>query len=106
MVQSIIIGVVLAVFAAVIGFLFWKIESKIDKIERNNEASEKEQLKIRIAERELLIAEAEISAVMARSLRGEYVNGDLETAEKTLVEKKKAIENLMLKTAIIHEERG
>lgn len=103
MVTKIVIGFVLALIGGLITFLFWKIEKKIDHIEAENERRNKEQINIRLAERELLIAEADISALTARCVRGEIVNGELEKAEKTLVEKKKNIESLTLKVAIQSE---
>lgn len=103
MVTKIVIGFVLALIGGLITFLFWKIEKKIDHIEAENERRNKEQINIRVAERELLIAEADISALTARCVRGEIVNGELEKAEKTLAEKKKNIESLTLKVAIQSE---
>ena len=103
MVTKIVIGFVLALIGGLITFLFWKIEKKIDHIEVENEQRHEEQINIRVAERELLIAEADISALTARCVRGEVVNGELEKAEKTLAEKKKNIESLTLKVAIQSE---
>lgn len=103
MVTKIVIGFVLALIGGLITFLFWKIEKKIDHIEAENERRNKEQINIRLAERELLIAEADISALTARCVRGEIVNGELEKAEKILAEKKKNIESLTLKVAIQSE---
>ena len=103
MVTKIVIGFGLALIGGLITFLFWKIEKKIDHIEAENEQRHEEQINIRVAERELLIAEADISALTARCVRGEVVNGELEKAERTLAEKKKNIESLTLKVAIQSE---
>ena len=78
MIEKIIIGVILAVVGAFVSFMFWRIENKIDVMEKENSQRHDEQVKIRIAERELLLAEADISALTARAIRGEVVNGELE----------------------------
>lgn len=83
-----------ALIGAIVGLLFRRIEKRIDKIDKDNEAHREEQVKIRLAERELLLAEAHISALSARCIRGEKVNGELEKAEKDLDAKDKALEAL------------
>ena len=94
------IKVILIVFGAVVAFLFWLIEYKISKMEKLSEQRYSEQISMRIAERELLMAEASISALTAKCIRGEHVNGDLEAAEKYLEEKKHAVKDLTNEYAI------
>lgn len=94
------IKVILIVFGAVVAFLFWLIEYKISKMEKLSEQRYSEQINMRIAERELLMAEASISALTAKCIRGEHVNGDLEAAEKYLEEKKHAVKDLTNEYAI------
>lgn len=106
MFTKIVIGLILAVIGGIITFLFWSIEKKIDKMDQRNEQRRKEELEMRKAERELLLAEASISALSARCIRGEHVNGDLEKAENYLEEKKHAIQNLTQKVALEHMVEG
>ena len=106
MVMKIVIGLILAVIGGIITFLFWSIEKKIDKMDQKSEQRRKEELEMRKAERELLLAEASISALSARCIRGEHVNGDLEKAENYLEEKKHAIQNLTQKVALEHMVEG
>lgn len=106
MVMKIVIGLILAVIGGIITFLFWSIEKKIDKMDQKSEQRRKEELEMRKAERELLLAEASISALSARCIRGEHVNGDLEKAENYLEEKKRAIQNLTQKVALEHMVEG
>lgn len=106
MVMKIVIGLILAVIGGIITFLFWSIEKKIDKMDQRNEQRRNEELEMRKAERELLLAEASISALSARCIRGEHVNGDLEKAENYLEEKKHAIQNLTQKVALEHMVEG
>lgn len=95
-----------ATIGGVVGFLFRQIEKKIDHMEQENEHRHKEQVEIRIAERELLLAEANISALTARCVRGEKVNGDLEAAEKNLREKKTAVQDLTRRLALEYAEEA
>lgn len=106
MVMKIVIGLILAVIGGIITFLFWSIEKKIDKMDQRSEQRRKEEIEMRKAERELLLAEASISALSARCIRGEHVNGDLEKAENYLEEKKHAIQNLTQKVALEHMAEG
>lgn len=93
-----------AIFAAVIsaafGFMFARINKKLDAMQAEDEKRHNEAVQVRIAERELMLAEAKISALSARCIRGEHVNGDLEEAERYLTACKRRVENLAHKTAI------
>ena len=92
--EYIIITVATAVIGAMVGLLFHRIEKKIDRMEADNEKHHREQVEVRIAERELLLAEAHISALTARCVRGEKVNGDLEKAEGELAEKTERVQDV------------
>lgn len=63
-------------------------------MESNNRTRDREQIELRAAERDLLFAEAKISALTARVARGEIVNGDLERAERELADKKKILSDI------------
>lgn len=92
------------VVGAVIGLLFWRIQAKITAMDADAKHNHAELLEIRTAERELLLAEAEISALTARCVRGEMVNGDLEKAEQDLRGKKDAVDRIMTRMATEHIE--
>lgn len=83
-----------ALISAFIGLTIWHLERKLDRMERESQTRDREQIRLRAAERELLYAEAKIAVLTARVARGEIVNGDLEAAEKTLLEKKNALSDL------------
>lgn len=105
--SQLFIGFILALATGIIGYLFWCIERKIDHMETENETHHREQIEIRVAERELLLASSDISALCARCIRGEKVNGDLEQAEQYLIDKKHAVQDLTRKIALEHmEERS
>lgn len=89
--------VITALVGAVVSFLVHRIDKRVDKIDKDNQQRHEEQVKIRLAERELLLAEAHISALSARCIRGERVNGDLEKAERELETKDKALDAITQK---------
>lgn len=85
---AIIMSTITAAISAGIGVAIWALQRKIDRLERDAEKHNRQQIEIRAAERDLLFAEAKISALTARVARGEIVNGDLERAEKDLQAKR------------------
>ena len=93
-------NILISTFGAVIAFLFARIQYKINKMQEIDEERHEEYMQMRIAERELLLAEAKISALSARCIRGEQANGDLEKAEDYLAEKKHNVQNLTTEYAI------
>lgn len=92
--MTVIISILSAFVSAVVGFLIWGVEKKLDTMESNNRTRDREQIELRAAERDLLFAEAKISALTARVARGEIVNGDLERAERELADKKKILTDI------------
>ena len=91
-----------AIIGAVVSLLFRRIEKKIDAIEDANERHHAEQVEVRIAERELLLAEAHVSALTARCVRGEKVNGELEKAEHEVEAKTKVLEGITNRMFVEH----
>jgi len=91
---SIVLSAIAALISALIGLAIWRLQKKIDKMEADADKRNAQQISIRAAERDLLYAEAKISALTARVARGEIVNGDLEAAEHDLAEKKKILSDL------------
>lgn len=92
--MELVLSTAAALISAFIGFAIWHLERKLDRMEQESQSRDREQIELRAAERELLYAEAKISALTARVARGEIVNGDLEAAEKLLLEKKTALSDL------------
>ena len=92
--MELVLSTAAALISAFIGFAIWHLERKLDRMERESQSRDREQIELRAAERELLYAEAKISVLTARVARGEIVNGDLEAAEKVLLEKKTALSDL------------
>lgn len=92
--MELVLSTAAALISAFIGFAIWHLERKLDRMEQESQSRDREQIELRAAERELLYAEAKISALTARVARGEIVNGDLEAAEKVLLEKKTALSDL------------
>lgn len=92
--MELVLSTAAALISAFIGFAIWHLERKLDRMEQESQSRDREQIELRSAERELLYAEAKISALTARVARGEIVNGDLEAAEKLLLEKKTALSDL------------
>lgn len=88
---AIIMSTITALISAGIGVAIWALQRKIDRMEKDADKRNAQQIEIRAAERDLLFAEAKISALTARVARGEIVNGDLEKAEKDLAAKKEAL---------------
>lgn len=88
---AIVMSTITAVISAGIGVAIWTLQRKIDRMEKDADRRNKQQIEIRAAERDLLFAEAKISALTARVARGEIVNGDLEKAERDLATKKDAL---------------
>lgn len=93
-----------AIIGGIIGVLFWRIQSKISAMDADQKHRHSEQIQVRTAERELLLAEAEISALTARCVRGEVVNGDLEEAERVLHEKRDVVQDITRKIAMEYIE--
>ena len=95
---------IVALVGGIVSFLFVRLNKKIDKIDDDGEKRHRDQVKVRIAECELLLAEAHISALSARCIRGEKVNGDLEQAEADLNTKKKAVQDITRQLYFEEEE--
>lgn len=84
---------VTALIGGVVAFLFWKIEHKIDHMEAKTDQHNKEQIEMRKRERELLLANADLTLVIAKKEQGYDVNGDLKTASDYLQDKKHDVQD-------------
>lgn len=74
-----------AVIGAIVAFLFSRLEKKLDNIEKEQSENHREQVAIRIAERELMLAMAETVALTGKKVdNAAGVNGELlASVEKT-----------------------
>ncbi len=96
---------VTALIGGVVGLMFWKIEKKIDHMEEDNQKRHKEQVEIRTAERELLLAVADTSLLTAKKVNNETsVNGELKIAEDFLQKKKHTLQDMTRRVAIEYME--
>ena len=100
MVAIIITTTITALIGAMVSFMFSQINKRLTRMEEEDKKHREDQVQTRIAERELMLAEARISALSARCIRGEHVNGDLEEAENYLTACKRRVETLAHRTAI------
>lgn len=96
--------VVEGIIGGIVGILFYRIQKKIDRMEADQTQRQREQVEIRTLERELLLAEADVSALTARCVRGEAVNGDLDCAFKNLTRKKNDLQSVTRKIALEYIE--
>lgn len=84
-----------ALIGGIVAFLFNRIESKIDKLEAENNAHHKEQIAVRKAEREMMLAVAETTMLTAKKVNNRNsVNGELEASIKELQERKQAVQDI------------
>ena len=97
---AIVTCIITAIVGGLIGLMFYKVERKIDQVAADNERHHKETIEIRVAERELLLAEARISSLTAKCVRGEYVNGELEKAEEELERTQKNMQGITMRIAL------
>lgn len=77
--------IITAIIGAVVAFLFSRLENKLDRIEKEQTKHHNEQVAIRVAERELLLAMAETVALTGKKVDDAAgVNGELlASVEKT-----------------------
>lgn len=73
-----------ALIGGLVAFMFWRIEKRIDQMERQSEQHAVEQIQMRKHERELLLATADLVMVISKKVQGYDVNGDLVEAEEEL----------------------
>ena len=96
-----------ALVGGVVGLLFWKIEKKIDHLEEDNERHHQEQVKVRTAERELLLAVADTSLLTAKKVNDEASgNGELKKAEDNLIKKRDSLQGMTRQIAIEYLEEA
>lgn len=89
-----------ALIGGVIGFLFWKIERKIDHMEQKSDKHNREQVEMRKRERELLLANANLVMVISRKVQGFDVNGDLVKAENELQQAQRDVQDFTRSVAL------
>ena len=69
--------IITAIIGAVVAFLFSRLENKLDRIEKEQTKHHNQQVEIRVAERELLLAMAETVALTGKKIdNAAGVNGE------------------------------
>lgn len=97
--------IVTAIVGAIVAFLFTRIEKKIDKLESESNAHHKEQIQVRKAEREMMLAIADTSILTAKKVNDrKSVNGELEASIEELEKRKKKVQDLTREIAFEHLE--
>ena len=87
--------VITAVIGGIVAFLFWHIERKIDTLEKEQEKRHEEQIGVRIAERDVLLAVADTTLLTAKKVNNRNsVNGELEASIERLQEKNHALQEM------------
>lgn len=87
--------IVTALIGAVIAFLFGLLNSKLNKMIKENEDHHSEHKRISVAERECLLAIADTSILTARKVNDRNsVNGELEASVRELQKTKKKVQDL------------
>lgn len=92
-----------ALIGGAVGLLFWRIEKKIDRLEKENDEHHKEQVATRKAEQDLLMAMADTITLTGRKVEdAASVNGELKESIKKTQEKKEAMQELTRAVALEH----
>lgn len=100
------VAIITTVIGAVVAFLFGLLNKKLNKMMRESEEHHEEHKKISIAERELLLAVADTTILMAKKLdNADSVNGELEESIKYIRDKKHAVQDMTREIAFEHLEK-
>lgn len=86
---AMIIQICISLFCAIIsGTVLWKMQQH----QKKNEERHQEEVELAVKERDLLIATAKATEVLARKIDGEGINGELHEANEELKEKRENLE--------------
>ena len=92
-----------AFLSGVVGLLFWSLQRKLADIEDKNERRHKEQVAVRLAERELLVAMAETVALTGKKVEDAAgVNGELLASVKKTQEKELELQKVTTQFTVEH----
>lgn len=94
---------VTALIGAIVAFLFSRLEKKLDQIEKEQNQNHKEQVAIRIAERELMLAMAETVALTGKKVdNAAGVNGELLASVEKTEQKEAALQKIVTQFTVEH----
>ena len=95
--------IITAIIGAVVAFLFSRLENKLDRIEKEQTKHHNEQVAIRVAERELLLAMAETVALTGKKVDDAAgVNGELLASVEKTQAKESALQKVTTQFTVEH----
>lgn len=101
--SQVIATAITAFLSGVVGLLFWSLQRKLADIESNNVQRHNEQVKVRVAERELLVAMAETVALTGRKVdHAAGVNGELLASVEKTQEKELELQKITTQFTVEH----
>ena len=95
--------IITAIIGAVVAFLFSRLENKLDRIEKEQTKHHNQQVEIRVAERELLLAMAETVALTGKKIdNAAGVNGELLASVEKTQQKEAALQKIVTQFTVEH----
>ena len=95
--------IITAIIGAVVAFLFSRRENKLDRSEKEQTKHHNEQVAIRVAERELLLAMAETVALTGKKVDDAAgVNGELLASVEKTQAKESALQKVTTQFTVEH----
>lgn len=87
---AMIIQICISLFCAIIsGTVLWKMQQH----QKMNEERHQEEVELAVKERDLMIATAKTTEILARKIDGEGINGELHESNEELKDKRESLEN-------------
>ena len=84
-----LIQIGLSLFCAIVsGTVLWKVQEH----KKLNDKRHKEQVDLAVKERELLLATAKVTEILARKIDGEGINGELHEANEELKKEREELQ--------------
>lgn len=84
-----VIQIMVSIFCAVVsGIVLWKIQEN----KKQDEARYRANVEAAVKDRELQLANAEVTELLARKIDGEGINGELHAAAERLTKRREAVE--------------
>lgn len=106
MTASILIACISALISGGVGLLVWRIQKHIDRLEAETEKRHAAQVEMHKRERELQLAMAETTRLMAKKLYdASSVNGDLEKSAEDLKKSQDALTSYTREIGISYVEK-
>lgn len=94
MTASVITAIISACVSGIVAFLVWKQEKAFEQLKADNDSQRQTQVKMHTLERDLQLAMADTTKLMAKKLDNSIaVNGDLLESASRLAECQEALQN-------------